>query len=157
MRAHSLVQDMLAADALGWACTWEVLQPRGTSADATRGRGTGSRSYSRARTYSAGARTAVSTASATHVFWRQCWRLPGFTISGNLPNTHPENLKWETSGKSHFPKFAAKRVTFLQHCPACTWDSWPAVGGGIRPALLPGAGHALRTPATPSTKHYRCA
>ena len=50
----------------------------------------------------------------------QCWRLPGFTISGNLPNTHPENLKWETSGKSHFPKFAAKRVTFLQHCPACS-------------------------------------
>ena len=57
---------------------------------------------------------------------------PGFTISGNLPNTHPENLKWETSGKSHFPKCAAKRVTFLQHCPACTWDSsasWPAIGG----------------------------
>jgi hypothetical protein len=24
------------------------------------------------------------------------------TISGNLPNTHPKNLKWETCGKSHF-------------------------------------------------------
>ena len=51
-------------------------------------------------------------------FWGsnpQCWGFPGCTLFGNLSSPLPENLKWETNGKSHFPKIWA-RVTLLQNC-----------------------------------------
>jgi hypothetical protein len=47
-----------------------------------------------------------------HVGHGQCWTFTGYTISGNLSNTHQKNLKWVTCGKSHYPKAQGSYATF---------------------------------------------